>query len=403
MKKLFITLTAFIFIFNLALTAQVYNEGVDKLIQEVNIDSLVGYVRILSGEDSVKINGEMKRIESRVHSSEGKLLAADYLYNKLSSYGLTVEFQDFAHGGRNVVALQMGTKHPDQYYLICAHFDSVTDYCADDNASGTSAVIEAARILSKEELDYTVIYALWDQEEIGLVGSHYFVQNATAKNYDIKGVLNMDMIGYDIDDDGLMDLHTRDVEGTDEFVNEILSVNSTYSIGLQPVLERPGTMASDHASFIRGGYPAVLFIEAYYNDDFNPWYHSHNDRIDKLNLTYFHKMSKFAFASLANFVMPNNITNNEPQTLYTDYVLEHNYPNPFNPTTNISYTLPKTSHVTLQVHDMLGKVVQVLVRGNQPEGKYRVEFNAEGLPSGTYFYTLTSGDYRETKKMLVVK
>ena len=74
----------------------------------------------------------------------------------------------------------------DDIYIICAHYDSVTTYCADDNASSVAAVIEAARILSGECFDFTIVYALWDQEEIGLVGSEYY---AFVNQQEILGVL----------------------------------------------------------------------------------------------------------------------------------------------------------------------------------------------------------------------
>ena len=76
-------------------------------------------------------------------------------------------------------------RKPNQQIIICAHFDS-KPYSgpapgADDNGSGTSAVLEAARILSKYKTDYTIIYALWDNEEIGLRGSAYYAQQASSK------------------------------------------------------------------------------------------------------------------------------------------------------------------------------------------------------------------------------
>ncbi len=79
---------------------------------------------------------------------------------------------------------------PDEKYMICAHYDTVADHCADDNASGTAIVMEAARILHNYEFPYTIVYALWDQEEIGLIGSSYYAQQAASNNDQILGVLN---------------------------------------------------------------------------------------------------------------------------------------------------------------------------------------------------------------------
>lgn len=80
-----------------------------------------------------------------------------------------------------------------------------------------------------------------------------------------------------------------------------------------------------------------------------------------------------------------------------------NYPNPFNPTTKISYHLPEASFVTLKVYDILGREIVTLVNEVKPSGKYEVEFNASELPSGTYVYKLTAGNYQTMRKMLLIK
>jgi hypothetical protein len=103
--------------------------------------------------------------------------------------------------------------------------------------------------------------------------------------------------------------------------------------------------------------------------------------------------------------MLNNGTLSVPSTgtLPEAYALEQNYPNPFNPTTTISYTLPHASSVSLRVFDVLGREVATLVNGDITAGKHEVPFDAKGLASGTYMYKLTSGDYTQVKKMMVVK
>ena len=86
-----------------------------------------------------------------------------------------------------------------------------------------------------------------------------------------------------------------------------------------------------------------------------------------------------------------------------DYALSQNYPNPFNPITTIEYSIKSAGLVTLKVYDMLGKEVTSLVNEVKETGNYSVEFNAVNLPSGIYFYTLTSGNFMETKKLILLK
>lgn len=85
------------------------------------------------------------------------------------------------------------------------------------------------------------------------------------------------------------------------------------------------------------------------------------------------------------------------------YQLFDNYPNPFNPSTKISYSIKEEGLVTLKVYDILGKEIATLVNENKPIGNYEVDFNASQLPSGMYIYKIQSGIFNDAKKMLLTK
>lgn len=80
-----------------------------------------------------------------------------------------------------------------------------------------------------------------------------------------------------------------------------------------------------------------------------------------------------------------------------------NYPNPFNPSTTISYSLPQSTHVSVSVYDRLGREVQELVDQNQEAGDHSIEFTASDLPSGIYFYRIKTSEKTEVRKMLLAK
>jgi hypothetical protein len=84
-------------------------------------------------------------------------------------------------------------------------------------------------------------------------------------------------------------------------------------------------------------------------------------------------------------------------------LLKQNYPNPFNPITRIEYAIPKTSHVSLKVFDLLGREVATLVDEEQGAGFKSVEFDGKGLASGVYFYKLKSRGFLLTKKLILVR
>lgn len=87
----------------------------------------------------------------------------------------------------------------------------------------------------------------------------------------------------------------------------------------------------------------------------------------------------------------------------TSFSLSQNFPNPFNPTTTIQYSLPQAGNVTLKIYNLLGEEVRTLVEDYKQAGKHSVQFNANSLASGIYFYRLQSGSFVETKKMVLIK
>lgn len=90
-------------------------------------------------------------------------------------------------------------------------------------------------------------------------------------------------------------------------------------------------------------------------------------------------------------------------TRVVSYELTQNYPNPFNPTTTITYSLPQNGLVTLKVYDVLGSEVAELVNGQIDAGVHKVNFNGVNLNSGVYFYTIKTGNFSETKKLMLMK
>jgi len=299
MKKIIL-----VFLMLLGTQGSLYPQStIQTIINSTNIDSLVHFVKELSGEVSTIIGGSPYTIVSRYKNNASNDKAADYIKQKLQSYGLPTYNQNFSSTGRNVYGVQLGTVYPNKKYIICAHYDDMpsgsTAPGADDNASGTAAVIEAARIFTQYQSKYTIIYALWDEEEQGLIGSAYYAQQAHNAGDSIMGVINMDMIAWDNDNDGVGEIHIRNYANSTSLKDIMVQVNTTYSVGVIPSIINPGATASDHASFWNNGYGALLLIEEYYGGDFNNYYHTINDKILYFNQPYFHKMSRLALGTVA--------------------------------------------------------------------------------------------------------
>lgn len=86
-----------------------------------------------------------------------------------------------------------------------------------------------------------------------------------------------------------------------------------------------------------------------------------------------------------------------------EYMLKQNYPNPFNPTTTILFSIPKQSMVTLRICDVLGKEITVLLDEELQPGEYKAVFDAGQLPSGIYFYHIKAEEFRQVKKLMLLK
>ncbi|MCX7550935.1 M28 family peptidase [Xanthomarina sp. F2636L] len=277
-----------------------FGQTVQNLIDKVEINRLELTVSEFSGEQSTLVDGTEVTIINRQHSNND--LAAEYIKERLLQFdNLIVEEQDFNTTGKNIIATQLGKTNPDNIYLVTAHYDAIADYCADDNATGTAAVLEVARILSTQCIENTIVYAFWDEEEIGLRGSRFYANQANNNNLNILGVINMDMIGYDGDNPGEtgdndFDIDVRDLHGSLTIKDDLLSLLNTYTFNLNPIVVNPGTSASDHASFWNNGYPAVLVGESWETNDQSPYYHSSADRLSTLDLPYFHELTKLVMA-----------------------------------------------------------------------------------------------------------
>lgn len=378
---------------------QTHDPYVEGIIDEVNLDSLIYQLRNLSGENQVIIGGFSTTIEHRV-ANWGNELATQYIKESLESYGLETSLHEYSADDVNVIAIQPGTMYPDEYYMLCAHYDAMDYYCADDNASGTAAVLEAARIFSKLDFEYSIIYALWDEEELGLIGSGAWAAEAATNGDIIHSVINMDMISWDGDDDMVAEIHTSYDANSIELSDYLVEINSLYGIGLNTVVELPGTIYSDQSSFWDNGYSSVLIIEEYYGGDFNPYYHTEMDRIDILQMPYFHEMSKLSIGSLASLAAPDiNVNTDELDNL--EALNASIYPNPATDQTQITCNFAHSNYGEFTLLNHLGQQISTLYKGEIPSGELQVSIPVQNLSSGLYFVKIETNSEQITQKLLV--
>ena len=169
--------------------------------------------QVLARESASRIFGYEKALfdfDSKNISRPGNRKASEFLFNTYTSFGYQPEYQWFetrnALDGKtaNVIATLRGTVDPDLVYVVSSHYDSVdAGPGADDDSSGTAALLEAARVLADHPLPATVVFASFTGEEGGLLGSREFVRRALAAKTHVVGALNNDMVGWT--NDGRLD------------------------------------------------------------------------------------------------------------------------------------------------------------------------------------------------------
>ncbi len=279
------------------------------LINQVDPAEIIDLAEGLSGVKPVTVDGEPYTLQTRYSlSGEAIQKAAGYLYEYYQSLGLHTTYHDFTYGAHNlsnVIAEKKGRYLPERVYLLTAHYDDLPATSLapgmDDNASGTIGVMLAADLLSQVDFGCTLRFASFAAEEQGLVGSDAYASQAACAGEDIRGVINLDMIAWNsAGSPPKMELHAHgSVPGSTAIAGLFAEVVSAYSLDLEPEPGIPAISASDHASFWKYGFPAILAIEDL--SDFNPYYHTSQDTLENLeDLDYFTEMVRAGLAAFAH-------------------------------------------------------------------------------------------------------
>ncbi|MDG6221323.1 MAG: M28 family metallopeptidase, partial [Candidatus Thermoplasmatota archaeon] len=331
----------------------VYNE-------HISVSNIETHIRILSGEiprpasmgggyigweddywNDTSKSWEYGWVYSRFAGTEGCELAAEYIYNTFDSYGLTVEYEYFTaeswiskhstsdpkheilwphYTSANVVATLQGTNTADDsYYLICAHYDTIAQKegsneilasmqqpGADDNAVGVAALLELARIFSQYQPKNMIRFVAFSGEEQGLDGSNAYKSGQYGDN--ILAVINMDMIGYNVNNVLAVDFNGAGYAGSKHpLVSLIEGINAQYTIGLtiQDLYGEGKNLWSDHKTFFEAEYTtygAIMLIEEILPDG-NPVnkenYHKSTDTIGNIDMLFVNKVGEIALILIA--------------------------------------------------------------------------------------------------------
>ena len=371
------------------------NPEIRAMMDSVSIDSIKANIEHLCSYHN-------RRFDSR-HIYE----VQDWLTSRYMQFGVdTVMLHDFKvhkegfpeETADNVLAVQWGTRTPEEFVICGAHYDSWNDDGtdpdtirspgADDNASGVAGILETARILSNYTFDRTIIYGNWNAEEIGLKGSAAYAADCAEQLMDIVGYFNLDMTGYL--EEGT-DIHVHLMFTTrDSLIGRYVFNFSQVYFPEMPI--RQAWLAwgdSDYSSFNRNGYPAVHPFEDVHAS--SPFIHSRQDvlGLSVNNLDQSKRFTELNLGLVATLAGPNH-----------DGVAEHEalnvamFPNPAQGEVTL---LADDNLLNVSVYNLLGQ--QIETRDLNKARQY--QFNTNELASGVYVVKIKTEKGMVSKRLVV--
>lgn len=233
--------------------------------------------------------------------------AGSFLRDRFQEMGLTALLQPFTFYGyqsRNVWAAIPGLSEPGQKVVVVAHYDSTSGQPrvlapgADDNGSGTAAVLEMARLLSAEKFDFSIVLLCVSAEEWGLFGSRAYAAWAREQGLGIVGVIDLDMISFPDPSGYAVDLYGN--PASEWLVDRFIAVAQPRAgLRLDKVID-PSMVYSDHSPFWDQGYPALCANE----DSSSPYYHTSGDTLATLDMKFAVEATRAAVAATADLAQP---------------------------------------------------------------------------------------------------
>ncbi|MEN9303884.1 MAG: hypothetical protein RL264_2313 [Bacteroidota bacterium] len=388
--------TFFLFILQLIFTVVSFAQDirVQSHLSDFSFDSVLVNVKQLSGELPVTVNGNAIYISSRLYNDIGNEQTFQWVKENFSRFGLEIDSMAFSTNGKNLFGIKYGDIFPERVCILGAHYDNLPTGGiapgADDNASGTAVVLEAARILSNHQFPNTVIFALWDEEELGLFGSTAFANNFNISTDSLLGYINLDMIAWDGNFDDRSEIHVRPIANSLHLANIADKANLDYDIGLNLEIVNPGSSNTDHAPFWLNNLSAIGISEEY-QGDFNPFWHTLGDTLGNFNVPYYERNARLAVSTFATLAY-NKSGNQTMNEIINNAIL---FPNPSENNLLIEFSSAVTVNTTIEITNIYGEIIYKSSVVNFD----LINLNFSNYPSGIYFINLTAPGINKIFKM----
>ncbi|ASK29124.1 leucyl aminopeptidase [Chryseobacterium sp. T16E-39] len=331
--------------------------------------------------------------------------ALNWLKDQYTSYGYTASqmVEDpFTFGNtssKNLIVTKTGTVYPDTYVIICGHYDTITGPGVSDNGSGTSILLEAARILKDIPTEYSIKFIHFSGEEQGLYGSYHYADNVVFQNdirkMNVRLVFNIDQVGGKLGNNNNTIKCEKGVNGS--FANNAASSAFTQQLatctGLYSPLQTATTTAysSDYIPFEENGDIITGFYEYIKSNN----EHTVNDTFANIDPTYVYNVCKAAVGALQHFAVATSLNLGTKET-EAQHSLESVkiYPNPAKDLLTID--LPDTiNNFNFELTDLLG---HTLIKQDNKK-----TINVSSLSEGAYLAIIKTADHTAVRKIVIDK
>jgi len=330
--------------------------------------------------------------------------AFNWLKTKYTALGYTTS--DFfehswtasGYSSKNLIVTKTGTLYPNKFVIVCGHFDSINGPGTNDNGSGTSIILELARILKDVPTEYSIKFIHFSGEEQGLLGSSRYVSqivNGTSPKMDIKVVVNLDQVGGLASKANTKLYHDKDQSSPSSnnaaaaiAVQELANCTLLYS---PLAVDFDPAESTDYVPFQQNGEIITGYweYEGGYN---NPYVHTANDLLVNMDPVYVLNVGKSAIGSIQHFSVASTTI------LATEDIVSKNlesiqfYPNPAKNVLNLKID-ESIKDFKVEITDLSGKHIL------NSENQLRIDITS--LKPGVYLARVISADQQSTRKIIV--
>ncbi|UJF29250.1 M28 family peptidase [Kaistella sp. 97-N-M2] len=330
--------------------------------------------------------------------------ALAWLKNKYASFGYTASqiVEDPWTGGgytsKNLVITKTGTLYPTKFVIVCGHFDTIAGPGVNDNGSGTSIILEIARILKDVPTDYSIKFINFSGEEQGLYGSQHYVQNvvnATTPKMDIKVVFNIDEVGgvAGMVNDTVFCDRDQSSPSSNNSASQAITQQLANCVGLYSPLftEFDPAYASDYVPFQQNGE----IITGFYEHNISNYPHTANDTYVNMDPVYVFNVGKAALGAVQHFAGASTITlavDCPPERMLESLKIS---PNPAKNFVQIEMVNLNRKDFSFTISDLSGRTIIAT--------KNESRIDVSKLENGVYLGTMSVEDQKVTKKIIIKK